>query len=190
MSRIKEWTKALRSGEYSQCIGTLHSTSGYCCLGVETDLAIKARKEIGQWHVANKFEVHSYVFRYGEDKKRYESSCLPDPVAEFVGLLHTNPQITILFKDDSLIRTDPGGRYDYEFPDGKKAFDATERVGSFPQFQQRISLAEMNDAGFTFEQIAQVIDYFFEDGPVERIRPYQDGRIGAVTYVTLEAQAE
>lgn len=195
MSRIKEWTKALRSGEYPQCVGTLHNESGYCCLGVETDLAIKAGMADGKW-VGDEIVGSNYSFlRFGRDENLYESSSMPDTVAEYVGLIHTNPQITILFKDDSLIYTDPGGRYDYEFSDGKKAFDATERFSKLPGcklpgFKQQISLAEMNDAGFTFEQIADVIDYFFEDGPVERIRPYQDGRIGAVTYTTLEAQAE
>lgn len=36
------WTAALRSGEYKQGIGHLNSSGGFCCLGVLTDLFVKA----------------------------------------------------------------------------------------------------------------------------------------------------
>lgn len=29
-----KWIAALRSGEYTQCIGRLHDDGGHCCLGV------------------------------------------------------------------------------------------------------------------------------------------------------------
>lgn len=37
----EQWTTALRSGEYNQCFGVLHSSSrnAYCCLGVLAVLA-------------------------------------------------------------------------------------------------------------------------------------------------------
>tara|TARA_R110000850_G_scaffold99693_5_gene206527 strand:- start:161 stop:490 length:330 start_codon:yes stop_codon:yes gene_type:complete len=31
---IETWVTALESGEYGQCMGTLHKDGGYCCLGV------------------------------------------------------------------------------------------------------------------------------------------------------------
>jgi hypothetical protein len=37
----KAWVKALRSGEYKQTIGRLRDKSGFCCLGVLCDLAVK-----------------------------------------------------------------------------------------------------------------------------------------------------
>jgi hypothetical protein len=37
-----QWCAALRSGEYQQGRGQLRRHDGYCCLGVLTDLAIKA----------------------------------------------------------------------------------------------------------------------------------------------------
>lgn len=36
----RDWIAALRSGEYSQTIGTLKDSSGFCCLGVACDLYI------------------------------------------------------------------------------------------------------------------------------------------------------
>lgn len=30
----EKWLAALRSGEYKQCEGSLHSDAGHCCLGV------------------------------------------------------------------------------------------------------------------------------------------------------------
>ena len=37
------WLKALRSGEYKQARGQLKVGDAYCCLGVVSDLAVKAR---------------------------------------------------------------------------------------------------------------------------------------------------
>lgn len=34
----KEWAEALRSGDYKQGFGCLHSGDSYCCLGVACDL--------------------------------------------------------------------------------------------------------------------------------------------------------
>jgi hypothetical protein len=33
-TNIETWVTALESGEYDQCIGSLHNGEGYCCLGV------------------------------------------------------------------------------------------------------------------------------------------------------------
>ena len=42
----KRWLKAIRSGEFSQCKGVLHSKNdgGFCCLGVLCDIEID-----GEW---------------------------------------------------------------------------------------------------------------------------------------------
>lgn len=37
----KEWTEALRSGEYPQTAGTLRDDVGFCCLGVLCEIAVK-----------------------------------------------------------------------------------------------------------------------------------------------------
>lgn len=38
---IKQWTKALRSGEFDQTTMTLQNNKGYCCLGVACKLFTK-----------------------------------------------------------------------------------------------------------------------------------------------------
>lgn len=48
-NRKAQWVAALRSGEYPQGYGALWNNKGYCCLGVLTDLAVKAG--IGTWIV-------------------------------------------------------------------------------------------------------------------------------------------
>ena len=39
------WLSALRSGEYSQCDGTLHGDDGFCCLGVLQDVKRTSRQK-------------------------------------------------------------------------------------------------------------------------------------------------
>jgi hypothetical protein len=39
-TNIETWVTALESGEYSQCIGSLHNGEGYCCLGVYAKVAL------------------------------------------------------------------------------------------------------------------------------------------------------
>lgn len=41
---IKKWTAALRSGEYSQTIGELNTSEGFCCLGVACKVFIPKSK--------------------------------------------------------------------------------------------------------------------------------------------------
>lgn len=48
-----QWVAALRSGEYTQTCGHLHDNEGFCCLGVLTDLYIKA-------HPGKRWVPHAY----------------------------------------------------------------------------------------------------------------------------------
>lgn len=43
-----QWLTALRSGEYTQCQNVLQDTTGFCCLGVLSDLHSKATGD-DQW---------------------------------------------------------------------------------------------------------------------------------------------
>lgn len=57
-----EWLAALRSGEYRQAPGALQAgdTSGFCCLGVLCDLAVKRHPELGmRWGFENFTEADS-----------------------------------------------------------------------------------------------------------------------------------
>jgi hypothetical protein len=91
------WVKALRSGEYKQTEGRLHrpeaittsgcgdddccapkiSSEGFCCLGVLTDIVIKALP-IGEWDGEGNFDT--------PDKDDFASSYTPEGVVEVVGL--------------------------------------------------------------------------------------------------------
>lgn len=46
---VREWVKALRSGEYRQRHGQLRRGDAYCCLGVAADVAIKTGKTPLRW---------------------------------------------------------------------------------------------------------------------------------------------
>lgn len=74
----EQWCKALRSGDYQQAQKDLRirnedGTYGYCCLGVLTDLYLKAGKPEEYQDEGNTFDV-------------WEASTLADPVMEWAGL--------------------------------------------------------------------------------------------------------
>lgn len=83
-----KWVKALRSGEYVQgkgglCIpGKKHDT--FCCLGVLTDLAVRAK--VTQWAP----DVPSGAL---PGQSYYNAADLPDAVAAWAGLDRTVPII-------------------------------------------------------------------------------------------------
>lgn len=53
---VKEaWVAALRSDEYPQSRGELRARDGYCCLGVLTDLAVKAGVGVRWWQDGDGF---------------------------------------------------------------------------------------------------------------------------------------
>lgn len=84
----EQWCKALRSGEYKQAKGVLwrktdHSPSpdypaGHCCLGVLTDLYVKATGKT------------TYPFN-GQELDIWDEATLPDVVREWAGLESHNP---------------------------------------------------------------------------------------------------
>lgn len=54
LKELKKWIKALRSGKYSQGIGSLQTYRGYCCLGV------------GCVVLGDKSKLSYYTASYGE----------------------------------------------------------------------------------------------------------------------------
>lgn len=79
-----QWCAALRSGEYQQARDTLRTSSGdaYCCLGVLTDLYVKA---------GNKERVIT-----GDDEDAYtdyvwDDDLLSERVRKWAGLAECNP---------------------------------------------------------------------------------------------------
>ena len=101
------WLEALRSGAYNQGTGRLRNSQDtpaapeYCCLGVLCDVV--ALQGHGEWDFG--------TFRLGEN---WESTVLPDSVAELVGLESDNPNVRVfdepgLFDQVSLAELNDNG---------------------------------------------------------------------------------
>lgn len=136
--KIKEkWVAALRSGEYKQGTGRLHtlvgSSGGYspedkfCCLGVLCDLAFKEGK------VDRRTGYLDDALEYGkgkqvDDYENWNSGALPKAVQKWAGLKTDNPVV--------------------KFSDVPDEFDCSD----IP------SLAELNDRGLSFHHIARIIE--------------------------------
>lgn len=134
----KRWVEALRSGEYSQGKGALRAQSAdsYCCLGVLCDLAVK--DGAAGWVP---YDQHSYlaVYHPSQDEvyttlSRQDYLVLPQAIADWAGLRGVSPEISTDAVDDERL-TDID-------------WDGTDFVG----------LTNLNDGGFTFEQIADLIE--------------------------------
>ena len=98
---IKEWTTALRSGEYDQGRASLHCDDRFCCLGVLCDL------------------VDPDAWKAQEDG---------DP--------------RHIWRDDGVLGLPPRA--------------VLKAVGI--SYEQALSLANRNDNGYTFDQLADVIE--------------------------------
>jgi hypothetical protein len=101
----KAWVKALRSGEYAQSTGALcnlknvgtesrdeYAVKGYCCLGVLTDLAVKA--EVAQWERSGDgLPVQGVRETIEPGINTVVTALLPQNVMDWAGLEQTNPLI-------------------------------------------------------------------------------------------------
>jgi len=74
-----QWCAALRSGDYQQAMNTLRTQTGYCCLGVLTDLYLKAG--------------NPEVYETGDDSSAsvWDADTLTGPVEGWAGLGRDNP---------------------------------------------------------------------------------------------------
>ena len=135
-----EWLSALRSGEFSQCKGKLSDGVGHCCLGVLSELAVRAG-------VISKHE-EEFTWRpvfTDEDKTETrvtyanQSNYLDRTVAEWA------------FTPESLERADYMG-WEYENPRVPHPQPDNEKG------VERTSLAELNDDDYSFAEIADVVE--------------------------------
>lgn len=137
-----KWLGALTSGDYEQVKGTLGmydddtATDAFCCLGVLCDVLLdddEAPVELDSRHGS------IITFNGGEN------GVLPSSVWQYVGLTASNPHY-----DFEIAPDDEVGHYE----DGAWVYDAPfdERGGYVD-----LSLAGLNDEGFTFSQIADII---------------------------------
>jgi hypothetical protein len=125
----KVWVAALRSGEYKQGRNRLRNEDDtFCCLGVACDLAIKAGLENLQWGGPNTADPGGWV-------RSYRIEILDDLGMRFGGTMYL----------PTLVRDWLGLQH---------------QAGEFEELETGTvkSLAALNDKGYTFEEIADLIE--------------------------------
>lgn len=131
-----QWLTALRSGEYKQGKFALRdSEGGYCCLGVLCDVIDPNGWDDGDlWHAPARMLTDSG----GDDENvAYSGHLIPEAIAE------------------SLLGLDDNGS-----PNQNGILDFTARTpDGYDDTPQ--ALSSLNDYGFTFAQIADVIENKF-----------------------------
>lgn len=130
----EEWLVELRRPDAKQTKQVLRSVSdeGRCCLGVFCDLA--ARYGLGEWIPGATDD--RYSFKTPAEYDYTVATVLPDSIARWGKFPDENPMVWDL----------PGKQYP-PTPYSEVS-------------HQSFSLAELNDSGMTFAQIADIIEYF------------------------------
>ena len=160
----KRWVAALTSGKFKQTKGVLRSVAvkgkdvgkptSFCCLGVLTELfrTSKANTEKYKWSNLMDYlydkDGHETEVPAGSSDFQDESSMTPTCVCEWSKMddINGDPKISI----DHLWKI---AKYKAKLKkasikkSGSKGFGTT-------------TLSELNDAGFTFKEIASIIDTY------------------------------
>lgn len=123
----QKWIEALRSEEYTQTEGKLHTPEGYCCLGVLTDLYLKETNQQWEFHekTGDIISDDFYTFEETDD-------FLPKSVSDWAGLNTNCPEVVV------------ENGYDGDEYDNGEDY-STE-------------LSELNDHGYNFGSIAELIE--------------------------------
>jgi hypothetical protein len=140
------WLTALRSGEYPQTSGKLHRAAtvgvnvdpepeGFCCLGVLCRLAELRGVNV---RVVRQFDV----FLYGAEPS---DNYLPEEVRHWAGLNRINPIVPVTAE---LVAADPRV---------ERLFVVDESDSRFVGY---VSLDALNDAGVSFDVIANLIEEY------------------------------
>lgn len=123
------WIEALESGKYEQTDGYLHTSSGFCCLGVACDVL---RDDVrGKWEGAT---FRKFYSASGESLK-----VLPPDVRELLGL------------------TDDEGTFLRSGLPKELQDDVTSVLNESELDRNYTSLADLNDAGAPFDMLVQII---------------------------------
>lgn len=132
----RELVDALRSGKYEQGIGKLKRLNGgMCCLGVACDIS-----GLGEWVPTSSGDWYVFTITIKLDDVVCDSSYLPTPIMDLFGFDHHGE-----FAEDQ---------------DAPEAIKATAD-STTPDWQ----LAQLNDMGWTFAQIADLIEKRWEVAP-------------------------
>jgi len=93
-----QWAEACQSGDYEQGRGCLRKTvdgvEQFCCLGILTDLAVKAG--VCEWTDEDEDEGRGVVSTFPDNvlsSKYIETTILPPVVAKWAGLESNTPSI-------------------------------------------------------------------------------------------------
>lgn len=129
------WVAALRSGLYDQCTGYLHNKNsgektGYCCLGVLCEINPKVEKDRSNplW------DKYKYIDPKAPYVNQGGTRALPPSLAQVLGFHSTNAK----FSTKEIKWTTP------------MPLSLTHCLN--------VTLASLNDEGWTFDQIADFIE--------------------------------
>lgn len=140
----QRWVEALRSGDYEQATGKLtivddNGNKSHCCLGllcelVKDDMGLSVRevqRVVGGYSLG-----YGTTDEYGDDS--FATAVLSSPIEQAVGLSHRY-----------------GGVPEYNFN-----LDPSKPVDGWTEGADvQLHLASLNDEGFTFSQIADIIEW-------------------------------
>jgi hypothetical protein len=159
----KEWLRRLRSDEYKQGTARLCGieTTGdeevkrFCCLGVATDMA--AEEGVVRWDETRRkeFEVGiEQVPVVAPGSSMPETGLLNKEVMNYMGIPESNPSLKL----GDIFRVLEDRYTQDEILDKLDELGWSEREACDYLSEHPVPLAKVNDSGFTFEEIADVIE--------------------------------
>lgn len=143
------WVAALRSGLYEQGQQVLKTQDGkFCCLGVACDLKkvpVHLKDARSSAMTALLGGLSEKIFVYGnEGDYRFDIGASTTAIPRGYGL----PFV------------DVGDLFGDQYLGSETVFELVPRDAEYPDELHNINLPMLNDSGYTFDQIADVINYF------------------------------
>lgn len=140
-----EWVKRLRSGTIPQTTGSLTKGDARCCLGVACDIAVDNKMaEIVNYDAKN--------MEYLDLDENYADSLLSYGIREWLGMSTIDGILP--FSERRFLKEDLP-----EFVSPNEEWE--NYYGS--TLHENATLANLNDEGFTFDQIADLIECFWQE---------------------------
>lgn len=150
----QEWIDALLSGDFEQGKHVLnYINGGSCCLGVWCEVAKIPKEEAMELVPINGVRIPMSVWRYGDmssdgiDAPYTSATFIPRNYGIALYDTRSGMKVSEFFGRDTLFHVDFQGPENFKLDD--------HRLRNIP-----INLPVLNDDGFTFAQIADVIRYF------------------------------
>lgn len=134
------WISALRSGDYNQTDGVLaDGQGGFCCLGVLCDLL----QEDGVVEAGHMQHYYSY-------NGHHSSALLPGDLHKRLGLAEGSGDVFLWSEIKDFLTEDECNKITEDY---KNSYEGDEISPD-----SRWSLANLNDAGASFETISKIIE--------------------------------